>query len=143
MVAEAIVDEALAQCPGVTKCILYKRSGTDINWVEGRDMWWHDLMAEINATRIRRARTHECRRSLYILLHKRETGSAQGCASYPRWIFTALCHDHQIGLRLRENETFWCSADIGWVTGHSYTVYGPLCMGFTSVLLEGIPTYPG
>ncbi|MEW6351728.1 MAG: acetate--CoA ligase [Thermodesulfobacteriota bacterium] len=140
---KGIVDDALKQCPGVSKVIVYKRAGNDCSMVEGRDLWWHDLMADPKLPSYVKPVPMNSEDPLYILYTSGSTGKPKGVLHTHGGYLLHCAMTTKLVYDLRENETFWCTADIGWVTGHSYTVYGPLCNGFSSVLFEGIPTYPG
>src|SRR3954453_11661562 len=141
------VDEALAKSPTVEKCIVFRRAGSggnaggnEVNMQAGRDFWWHELMAQ--ATAECPAASLDSEAPLYILYTSGSTGKPKGIkhttAGYnlyvkktSEWVF-----DH------RDDDIFWCTADIGWVTGHSYVVYGPLSAGATVVMYEGAPNWP-
>ncbi|MCH6579124.1 MAG: acetate--CoA ligase [Nitrospinae bacterium] len=140
------VDEAidLAQKEGVTvnSCIVYKRMGDAIEtqMVAGRDTWWHDEMAEAGDEC--EPEVMDAEDSLFILYTSGSTGKPKGVqhtvGGY--MVFTALTHKYIFDYH--DGDIWWCTADIGWVTGHSYIVYGPLANGATSLMFEGIPTYP-
>ncbi|NUM50908.1 MAG: acetate--CoA ligase [Flavobacteriales bacterium] len=137
---KAITDEALANCPEVARVIVVKRTGEDVAIISGRDVWWHD--EETKTTDNFPAEVMDAEDVLFILYTSGSTGKPKGivhsCASYMVYVdytFRNVFHCEQ-------NYVYWCTADIGWVTGHSYLVYGPLLSGITSVMFEGIPTYP-
>jgi acetyl-CoA synthetase len=135
-----ITDEALSQCPNVKKCIVVKRTGNEVNWVEDRDVWYHDItkMAsdkcepeEMNAED-----------PLFILYTSGSTGKPKGVLHTTGGYMVYTSMTHQYIFDYKKNDVYWCSADIGWVTGHSYIIYGPLSNGATTIMFEGIPTYP-
>jgi len=134
------VDEALAKSPTVEKCIVLRRCGNDVNMQPGRDVWWHDAVA--NASTDCPAAQLESEAPLFILYTSGSTGKPKGIlhttAGYNlfakrtfQWVF-----DH------RDDDIFWCTADCGWITGHSYVVYGPLSAGATVLMYEGAPNQP-
>jgi len=137
---KATSDEALKTCPSVKDVIVVKRNDEQVNMQEGRDTWWHDEMASASANCDIEAMNAED--PLYILYTSGSTGKPKGVlhttAGY--LVFVALTHKYIFDIH--DEDTFWCTADIGWVTGHSYIVYGPLANGATSVMFEGVPTYP-
>jgi acetyl-CoA synthetase len=135
-----IVDEALAKAPGVEKLVVYKRTGQNVGWVEGRDLWWHELQAQ--ASPDCPTEHMDAEDPMFILYTSGSTGKPKGqlhtCGGYQVHIATTLKYVFDI----KENDVYWCAADPGWITGHSYIVYSPLILGATSVMYEGAPGYP-
>ncbi|BAO75498.1 acetate--CoA ligase [Winogradskyella sp. PG-2] len=134
-----IADEALKFCPTIEKTIVYKRTGQDVNW-GGNDVWWHEAIK--NADDFCKAEVMEAEDMLFILYTSGSTGKPKGmvhtCGGY--MVYTA--YTFQNVFQYEEGDVYWCSADIGWITGHSYIVYGPLSSGATTVMFEGVPSYP-
>ena len=137
---KANVDEALKQCPDVTTVVVLKRTGGSVDWVEGRDLDWHTGLA---------AQSAECapvemgaEDPLFILYTSGSTGKPKGVmhttGGYAVW--ASITHEYVFDYR--PGQVYWCAADVGWVTGHSYVVYGPLMNGATTVMFEGVPNYP-
>jgi acetyl-CoA synthetase len=133
-------DKAVVQCPSIEKVIVVKRTGHTVPMQAGRDLWWGDLMQ--TAQPKCEPEWMDAEDPLFILYTSGSTGKPKGVlhttAGY--MVFTAVTHKWIFDYH--DGDIFWCTADIGWVTGHSYIVYGPLCNGATSVMFEGIPTYP-
>ncbi len=137
---KATVDAALAKSPTVEKCIVYRRTGCDVTMHEGRDFWWHNLMAK--ASTVCPAEPLDSETPLFILYTSGSTGKPKGIkhttAGYNlfakktmEWVFD-----------IRDDDVYWCTADIGWITGHTYVVYGPLTAGATVFMYEGAPDTP-
>lgn len=137
---KSIVDEALQSSPSVKKVIVFKRTASDITMRTGRDVWWHDELATASfecAPEIMGAED-----MLFILYTSGSTGKPKGVVHTTGGYMVYVGYSFANVFQCKENDVYWCTADIGWVTGHSYLVYGPLLNGATSVMFEGIPTYP-
>ncbi len=136
------VDHSLAECPGVDHCIVVKRTGQQIDMEPGRDVWWHDEMEASDIGLSCEPEQMDAEDLLFILYTSGSTGKPKGVmhttAGY--LLYTMLTFKHIFDYR--DEDIFWCTADIGWITGHSYIVYGPLAAGATSFMYEGIPNYP-
>jgi len=137
---KANTDEALKTCPTVKNCIVVKRTGGNIAWVEGRDVWYEDLMAEASADCPPEEMNAED--PLFILYTSGSTGKPKGVLHTTGGYLVYASMTHQYVFDYHDGEVYWCTADIGWVTGHSYIVYGPLANGAISVMFEGVPNYP-
>jgi len=135
-----ITDEALSQCPNVKKCIVVKRTGNQINWVEGRDVWY-DQITKIASEKCEPEEMN-AEDPLFILYTSGSTGKPKGVLHTTGGYMVYASMTHQYIFDYKKNDIYWCSADIGWVTGHSYIIYGPLSNGATTIMFEGIPTYP-
>jgi acetyl-CoA synthetase len=137
---KANVDKALENQPEVKHVWVLKRTGNDIHWVEGRDLWYHDEVAE-QPTHCE-AEVMDAEDPLFILYTSGSTGKPKGLmhttAGYMIW--ASLTHRLMFGYE--DGDIYWCTADVGWVTGHSYIVYGPLCNGAITLMFEGMPNYP-
>ena len=134
------VDDALDDCPGVRSVIVYRRTGNEVEMTPGRDAWWHDL--DTGAPAACPAEELDAEHPLYVLYTSGTTGKPKGIVHSTggyqlqvsmamRWVFD-----------IKDEDTYWCAADVGWVTGHSYIVYGPLLVGSTTVMYEGAPDFP-
>jgi acetyl-CoA synthetase len=137
---KANTDEALKQCPNVKTVIVVRRTGGPINWVEGRDVWYHEALAQ--ASKDCPPAEMSAEDPLFILYTSGSTGKPKGVlhttAGY--LVFTAMTHQYVFDYH--DGDIYWCTADVGWVTGHSYIVYGPLANGATTLMFEGVPNYP-
>lgn len=135
-----IADEALAQSPSVETVIVYKRVGSFVHWQNGRDKWWHDEMAKVDANCP--ATVVDSEDPLFILYTSGSTGKPKGVVHTTGGYMVYTNYTFKQIFQVGENDVYWCTADIGWITGHSYIVYGPLLAGATTVMFEGIPTWP-
>lgn len=135
-------DAAVASCPSIDHVVVARRTGDDVDWVEGRDRWWHDLMAEASPDC---PPAHlDSEHLLYLLYTSGTTAKPKGIMHTTGGYLTQVAFTHKYVFDLRPgDDVYWCAADIGWVTGHSYIVYGPLANGATSVMYEGTPDTPG
>ncbi|AKZ62937.1 AMP-dependent synthetase [Herbaspirillum hiltneri N3] len=139
---KSIVDEALAMggCDTIRNVVVYKRAGADINWVEGRDLWLHDVVA--NQPDACEPEWVDAEHPLFILYTSGSTGKPKGVqhasGGYLLWAVLTMKWTFDI----KPDDVYWCTADIGWITGHTYIAYGPLAVGATQIVFEGVPTYP-
>jgi acetyl-CoA synthetase len=139
---KAIVDEALdgGSCPTLKDVIVYQRTGGKINWVQGRDLWLHELMAAESTTCA--PEWVEAEHPLFLLYTSGSTGKPKGVQHSTGGYLLHAALTTKWTFDLKDNDIFWCTADIGWVTGHTYITYGPLALGGTEIVFEGVPTYP-
>jgi len=137
---KATSDEALKSCPTVESMIVAQRGDGTVPMVEGRDTWWHDEMAK--ASMVCEPEVMNAEDPLFILYTSGSTGKPKGVMHTTGGYLTYVAATHKYIFDVHDEDTYWCTADIGWVTGHSYIVYGPLANGATSVMFEGVPTYP-
>ena len=137
---KATVDEALVKCPTVKNTIVLKRTGENIKFVDGRDIWWHDLIKGMNSDNT--AEVMDSDDTLFILYTSGSTGKPKGVLHTIAGYMVFAEYTFKNVFQYSDGDIFWCTADIGWVTGHTYIVYGPLLTGGTSVIFEGVPTYP-
>ena len=135
-----LVDVAMDSCPDVAHVVVLKRTGQDVNMAQGRDVWWHDAVAGQSAVCPAEALSPE--HPLFILYTSGSTGKPKGVVHSSGGYLLGAVMTMKWVFDLKDTDTFWCTADVGWVTGHTYTVYGALAAGATSVMYEGVPTYP-
>ncbi|MBE7502501.1 MAG: acetate--CoA ligase [Verrucomicrobiales bacterium] len=137
---KVIADEACKSTPSIQKVVVVKRDDTPCNVVAGRDVWYHELMA--SASPECAAEPMKAEDYLFMLYTSGSTGKPKGVVHATAGYLLHVALTTKYVFDIHPEDTFWCTADIGWVTGHSYIVYGPLCNGFTSVMFEGVPTFP-
>jgi acetyl-CoA synthetase len=135
-------DEALKSCPKVKYNIVVKRTGIDVDMKAKRDLWWHELMKDPAVQGECPAEKMDAEDPLFILYTSGSTGKPKGVLHTTAGYLTYTMTTFKYIFDYHEDEIYWCTADIGWITGHSYIVYGPLAAGATSVMFEGVPTYP-
>ncbi len=133
-------DDALKECPFVSTVIVYKRTGQEIDWQRDRDVWWHDFVKDAGA--YIKPEPMDAEDMLYLLYTSGSTGKPKGIVHTTGGYLTGVSATHRMIFDLRDEDVYWCTADIGWVTGHSYIVYGPLANGATGVMYEGTPDFP-
>jgi acetyl-CoA synthetase len=137
---KGIVDEAMEKCDSVQKVIVFKRTSQDITMKTGRDYWWHEEMAKVKAEN--KAEEMDSEDPLFVLYTSGSTGKPKGVVHNIAGYMIFADYSFRNVFQYDDKDIYWCTADIGWVTGHSYIVYGPLLAGATSVMFEGVPTYP-
>ncbi len=137
---KANTDAALKNCPSIDKCVVVRRTGGDIDWVEGRDVWYHDVIGAASADCP--AEIMNAEDPLFILYTSGSTGRPKGVLHTTGGYLVYASMTHQYVFDYHDGDIYWCTADVGWVTGHSYILYGPLANGATTVMFEGVPNYP-
>ena len=135
-----ITDEALSKCQNVKKCLVVKRTGNKINWVKGRDVYYDDIITSVESTCPPENMGAED--PLFILYTSGSTGKPKGVLHTTGGYLVYASMTHEYIFNYKSNDIYWCTADIGWVTGHSYIIYGPLANGATTIMFEGVPNYP-
>jgi len=135
-----ITDEALTKCRSIKKCVVVKRTGNEISWVNDRDVWYDDIT--LNVSDECNPEEMNAEDPLFILYTSGSTGKPKGVLHTTGGYMVYVSMTHQYIFNYKEKDIYWCTADIGWVTGHSYIIYGPLANGATTVMFEGIPNYP-
>jgi acetyl-CoA synthetase len=137
---KANTDDALANCPDCKTAIVVKRTGGKIDWVDGRDVWYHEAMASASADCPVEEMNAED--PMFILYTSGSTGKPKGVLHTTGGYMVYASMTHQYVFDYHDGDIYWCTADVGWVTGHSYIVYGPLANGAVTLMFEGVPTYP-
>ena len=133
-------DEALSAAPNVTAALVLKHAGNEVAWTEGRDVWWREALAEESVSCP--AEAFDSEQPLFILYTSGSTGKPKGVLHTTGGYLTQAALTTRLVFDLRDEDLYWCTADVGWVTGHSYVVYGPLAEGATVLMYEGAPLYP-
>tara|TARA_Y100000031_G_scaffold99201_1_gene108671 strand:+ start:16094 stop:18055 length:1962 start_codon:yes stop_codon:yes gene_type:complete len=137
---KANTDEALLKCPDVKTVLVYKRTGGDIHWTEGRDIWWHEACAKADTDCP--CEDMKAEDPLFILYTSGSTGKPKGVLHTTGGYMVYTAMTHELTFDYKEDDIYWCTADVGWITGHSYIVYGPMANCATQVIFEGVPNYP-
>ncbi|MFZ1859770.1 MAG: AMP-binding protein, partial [Candidatus Competibacter sp.] len=137
---KANADKALQSTPSVKKMVVVKRTGGNVAWENGRDVWYHDVMAKASADCP--PEPMDAEDPLFILYTSGSTGKPKGVLHTTGGYLLHAAITHKYIFDYHDGDIYWCTADVGWVTGHTYIVYGPLANGATSIMFEGIPTYP-
>jgi acetyl-CoA synthetase len=133
-------DKALEKCPGVKTCVVVRRTGGDIDWVDGRDVWYHEACANVSPECP--AEEMNAEDPLFILYTSGSTGKPKGVLHTTGGYAVYASLTHQYVFDYHDGDIYWCTADVGWVTGHTYIVYGPLANGAITLMFEGVPNYP-
>ncbi|MDF2075600.1 acetate--CoA ligase, partial [Pseudomonas mendocina] len=137
---KANVDKALQSCPDVSTVVVVERTQGDVAWVEGRDLWYHQALKEVDADCP--AEPMDAEDPLFILYTSGSTGKPKGVLHTTGGYLLGAAMTHKYVFDYHEGDIYWCTADVGWVTGHSYIVYGPLANAATTLMFEGVPNYP-
>lgn len=133
-------DIAVKSCPGIETVFVVKRTASDCNWNNKRDVWWHEACAKASSECA--PAVMDAEDPLFILYTSGSTGKPKGVLHTTGGYLVYTAMTHKLAFDYHEGDVYWCTADVGWVTGHSYIVYGPLCNGATSLVFEGVPTWP-
>jgi acetyl-CoA synthetase len=136
-------DNALENCDSVASCIVVQRAGNEVVMQDGRDTWWHDEITADDIASTCEPESMDAEDTLFILYTSGSTGTPKGVVHTTGGYLTYAMHTCQWVFDLKDDDVYWCTADIGWITGHSYILYGPLGLGATSLMFEGVPSYPG
>jgi acetyl-CoA synthetase len=137
---KAVVDESLKTCPQVETVVVVERTKQDVTMVDGRDKWWHEEVAKVESTN--EATAVDSEDPLFILYTSGSTGQPKGVVHTTGGYMVYTDYTFRNAFQYNDGDVYWCTADIGWITGHSYIVYAPLLAGATSVMFEGVPTFP-
>ena len=139
---KSMIDEALLKTAHIQKVIVYKHLGNEVKMIPGRDVWWQEELKKVTTQDESPAESMDAEDMLFILYTSGSTGKPKGvvhsCAGYMIYTTYSFVNVFQY----KPGDIYFCTADVGWITGHSYTVYGPLCAGATTIMFEGIPSYP-
>ena len=133
-------DKAMNECPSINKCFVVKRTGSNINMVAGRDIWWHEEIDKVS--NYCKPQEMGAEDPLFILYTSGSTGKPKGVLHTSGGYLVYASYTHKMIFDYHDGDVYWCTADIGWITGHSYIIYGPLCNGAITMMFEGVPNYP-
>ena len=136
-------DEAMLTCPSVETCVVVRRASNEVEMQEGRDCWWHREVNAKDISSVCEPESMDAEDMLFILYTSGSTGKPKGVVHTTGGYLTYAMHTSQWVFDLKDDDVYWCTADLGWITGHSYILYGPLGLGATSMMFEGVPSYPG
>ena len=136
-------DDAMEECESVKHCIVVKRAGNAVTMKQDRDAWWHEEMSAEGLTDDCPPESMDAEDILFILYTSGSTGKPKGVVHTTGGYLTYAAHTCQWVFDLKDDDVYWCTADIGWITGHTYILYGPLALGGPSLMFEGVPSYPG
>jgi acetyl-CoA synthetase len=136
---KATADEALAESPSVRSCVVLRRTGGEVPMTEGRDVWWHEVATVETECPCEPMDSEDL---LYLLCTSGTTAKPKGIVHTTAGYLVGTAATHRYIFDVKPDTVYWCAADVGWVTGHSYIVYGPLCNGTTGVMYEGTPDFP-
>ena len=137
---KANTDKALSHCPNVHTCLVVQRTGATIEWSQDRDIWYHETIDGVSADCP--AEQMDAEDPLFILYTSGSTGKPKGVLHTTAGYLLMSAMTHKYTFDYKEGDVYWCTADVGWITGHSYILYGPLCNGAITLMFEGVPTYP-
>ena len=137
---KANVDKALESCPDVHSCVVVERTSASVSWVDGRDICYHQVMESMSPDCA--AEMMDSEDPLFILYTSGSTGKPKGVLHTTGGYLLMAAMSHKYTFDYKEGDIYWCTADVGWITGHSYILYGPLCNGGITLMFEGVPTYP-
>ena len=139
---KSIVDEALKKCDTIETVIVYNRTNLEVNMVEGRDIWWADAVSEVIDAIDCPIEVMDAEDPLFVLYTSGSTGKPKGMVHTCGGYMVYAGYSFENVFQYTENDVYWCTADVGWITGHSYIIYGPLLAGATTLMFEGVPSYP-
>ena len=135
-------DTAIQECDSIKNCFIVKRGGNEVDMREGRDIWWDDAVKADDITDDCPPESMDAEDTLFILYTSGSTGKPKGVVHTTGGYLTYAAHTTQWVFDVKDDDVYWCTADIGWITGHTYILYGPLALGATSLMFEGVPSYP-
>jgi acetyl-CoA synthetase len=139
---KATSDEAIGGCPSIERVVVVRRTEAQVSMQKGRDLWYHEALGEISSSAHCEAQAMDSESPLFVLYTSGSTGKPKGVLHTTAGYLLQATITHRYVFDIKENDVFFCAADVGWITGHSYVVYGPLSNGATTVMFESLPTYP-